>query len=53
MHVFRGLQNPESVTGPMNFKKSGDFFFGKSCSRDIAALAVIKHLNGPRKHCSG
>ena len=29
------------VTGPMNFKKSGDFFFGNSCSRDIGALAAI------------
>ena len=25
------------VTGPMNFKKSGHFFFGKSCSRDFGA----------------
>ena len=25
------------VTGPMNFKKSGHFFFGKSCSWDFGA----------------
>ena len=25
------------VTGPMNFKKSGHFFSGKSCSRDFGA----------------
>ena len=25
------------VTGPMSFKKSGHFFFGKSCFRDFGA----------------
>ena len=36
-----GYSTHRGVTGPMNFKKSGDFFFGNSCSRDIGALAAI------------
>ena len=33
MHGLRGLTNHRGVTSSMNFKKSGSFFFGKSCSR--------------------
>ena len=33
-----GYRTNRGVTGPMNFKKSGRFFFfGKSCSRDFGA----------------
>ena len=38
MHDLGGLQNPQTVTGPMNFKKT-EFFFGKSCSRNFGAPA--------------
>ena len=37
----KGYRTNRVVTGPMNFKKSGRFFFGKSCSRDFGALAAI------------
>ena len=32
-----GYRTNRGVTGPMNFKKSGRFFFGKSCSRNFGA----------------
>ena len=36
--ISEGYRTNRSVTGPMNFKKSGRFFFfGKSCSRDFGA----------------
>ena len=31
--VSEGYRTHRGVTGPMNFKKLGRFFFGKSCSR--------------------
>ena len=37
MFLFRGLQKPRGVTGPMNFKKNPRFFFGKSCSLGVGA----------------
>ena len=36
-----GYRTERGDTGPMNFKKSGFFFFGNSCSRGIGALAAI------------
>ena len=33
--IWEHCRTHRVVTGPMNFKKSGDFFFGKSCSRDF------------------
>ena len=39
--ISKGYRTNRVVTGPMNFKKSGRFFFGKSCSRDFGALAAI------------
>ena len=39
--ISEGYRNHGGVTGPMNFKKSGRFFFGKSCSQDFGALAAI------------
>ena len=36
--ILKGYRTNRVVTGPMNFKKSGRFFFfGKSCSRDFGA----------------
>ena len=36
--VSEGYRTHRGVTGPMNFKKLGRFFFfGKSCSRDFGA----------------
>ena len=35
--ISKGYRTNKVVTGPMNFKKSGRFFFGKSCSRDFGA----------------
>ena len=32
---LEGRRTPRGVTGPMNFKKLGRFFFGKTCSRDL------------------
>ena len=43
--ISKGYRTNRIVTGPMNFKKSGRFFFfGKSCSRDFGALAAIQTL---------
>ena len=39
--ISKGYRTNRVVTGPMNFKKSGRFFFGKSCFRDFGALAAI------------
>ena len=39
--ISEGYRTNRDVTGPMNFKKSGRFFFGKSCSRDFGALTAI------------
>ena len=35
--ISEGYRTYSGVTGPMNFKKSGRFFSGKSCSRDFGA----------------
>ena len=35
--ISEGYRTHGGVTGPMNFKKKGRFFFGKSCSRDFGA----------------
>ena len=35
--ICEGYRTHRGVTGPMNFKKSGRFFFGKSCSRTFGA----------------
>ena len=35
--ISSGYRTRRGVTGPMNFKKSGGFFFGKSCTRDFGA----------------
>ena len=35
--LSKGYRTNRVVTGPMNFKKSGRFFFGKSRSRDFGA----------------
>ena len=42
--ISKGYRTNRVVTGPMNFKKSGRFFFGKSCSREFGALAAIQAL---------
>ena len=39
--ISEGYRNQRGVTGPTNFKKSGHFFFGKSCSRVFGDLAAI------------
>ena len=33
--ILEGYRTHRGVNGPMNFKKIGRFFFGKSCSRDF------------------
>ena len=35
--ILNAYRTKRGVTGPMNFKKSGCFFFGKSCSRGFGA----------------
>ena len=35
--ISEGYRTQRGVTGPKNFKKSGGFFFGKSCSRGFGA----------------
>ena len=35
--ISEGYRTNRGITGPMNFKKSGRFFFGKSCSRIFGA----------------
>ena len=35
--ISEGYRTHRGVTGPKNFKKSGGFFFGKSCSRGFGA----------------
>ena len=40
-----GYRNQRGVTGPTNFKKSGHFFFGKSCSRVLGTWLPFKHFN--------
>ena len=35
--ISEGYRTHRGVTGPMDFKKSGRFFFGKSCSRNFGA----------------
>ena len=35
--ISEGYRTHGGVTGPMNFKKKQDFFFGKSCSRNFGA----------------
>ena len=35
--ILGGYKAHRCVTGPMNFKKLGHFFFGKPCSRDFGA----------------
>ena len=35
--IWERCRAHRGVTGPMNFKKSGFFFFGKSCSRSFGA----------------
>ena len=35
--ILKAYRTNRGVTGPMNFKKSGRFFFGKSCSRGFGA----------------
>ena len=35
--IWEGCRIQRMVTGPMNFKKNQDFFFGKSCSRGFGA----------------
>ena len=35
--ISESYRTHRAFTGPMNFKKSGHFFFGKSCSRDFGA----------------
>ena len=35
--ISQGYRTNRGITGPMNFKKSGRFFFGKSCSRIFGA----------------
>ena len=36
------MTNHRGVTSSMNFKKSGSFFFGKSCSRDFGAPGCLQ-----------
>ena len=36
--ITEGYRTHRDVTGPKNFKKSGGFFFGKTCSRVFGAL---------------
>ena len=36
--ISEGYRNNRDVTGPMNFKKNQDIFFGNSCSRGFGAL---------------
>ena len=48
--ISKGYRTNRVVTDPMNFKKSGRFFFGKSCSRDFGAPGcspgtLIGHVN--------
>ena len=33
--ILGGYRTQRGVAGPKNFKKSGGFFFGKSCTRDF------------------
>ena len=35
--ISEGYRTHRGVTGPMNFKKIRNFFFGNSCSRDFGA----------------
>ena len=35
--IWEGCRTHRVVTGPMNFKKNQQFFFGKSCSRNFGA----------------
>ena len=35
--ISKGYRTNRIVTGPMNFKKNQDFFFGKPCSRVFGA----------------
>ena len=35
--ITEGYRTHRGVAGPKNFKKSGGFFFGKSCSRVFGA----------------
>ena len=35
--ILGGYRTQRGVAGPTNFKKSGGFFFGKSCTRDFGA----------------
>ena len=36
--ICEGYRTHQVVTGPMNFKKTGIFFFGISCSRAFGAI---------------
>ena len=36
--ICAGYRTHRGVTGPMNFKKSGHFFFGNGCSRGFGGL---------------
>ena len=42
--ITEGYRTHRGVTGPKNFKKSGGFFFGKTCSRDLGPLAAMQAL---------
>ena len=37
--ISEGYRTHRGVAGPKNFKKTGGFFFGKSCPRDFGAPA--------------
>ena len=42
--ITEGYRTHRVVAGPKKFKKSGRFFFGKSCSRGLGTLAAIRTL---------
>ena len=42
--ITEGYRTHRGVTGPMNFKKTRTFFFGKLCSRNFGPLAAIQAL---------
>ena len=36
--IYEGYRTHRGVTGPMNFKKTRNFFFGISCSRGFGGI---------------
>ena len=48
-----GYRTQRGVTGPMNFKKSGDFFSETRAPGILGRWLPFKHFNRPCKQCSG